>query len=99
MPRKRNPRRVLLPQLRYMKNNLLIMISTWNQSQTSYDWNAPRVFGENLKRIPIPDSEKVELKIDEWERLITYMSYVQDQAAHVKDYAARQIEVLKGRTV
>lgn len=93
----RNPRRVAVDILRVIKSNVTTMVTTWDQSQATYDNtierpDAPGYFGVHR---PLRDDEKHENSIEQWRRLADFMTTVEAQAAVVRSFAIEQAHRLE----
>jgi hypothetical protein len=100
MNKPRNPRRVTLSELRKIATWVRYMISDWDQDQTIRD--VPVRFTDGYGRSQVHhtgrkrrDDEKIENNVEEWRKLIRWMSGVAAQADLIMTYAQEQIDRLE----
>lgn len=88
MVKEKNPRRVVLSDLRQVKRWASEMVSTWDQSMVRYDPSPRKVRPE----------EKRENSADRWAQLIQFMDAIIFRASEIRQFAIeRQGEVEGGK--
>lgn len=96
MARQRNPRRVVLAQMREMNTWLRYMISAWSVRSTVYD-PADRP-GLNAWLRPRRVDEYPENQREAWERLAQYMRAISTQAENIEAAARERIAAIDAET-
>jgi hypothetical protein len=93
-PRERNPRRVVLTELRHMKKVLTGLIVSWNVQTTV---TLPSG-GGNLRTRPRRPDEYPENSLMHWQDVLRTTRYVALQADTLANYAAEQIRRIEKET-
>lgn len=87
MAKQKNPRRVVLVNLREVKRLSAEMVRTWDQSMIKYD---------PIPRAVMPE-EKHENNPDRWTQLIQFMDAIILKAGQIRGFAVdRRDDVRKG---
>jgi ABC-type uncharacterized transport system ATPase subunit len=103
--RARNPRRIVVEDLRLMKRWIEVMVTKWSQAPSTkwYDANDGKGYTyhrleDRRKRADIPASEYPENRITDWYKTAEFMQAVQIQARKIEEFAHARIRELEAAT-
>lgn len=91
--KEKNPRRAILPVLKGIGSNIKTMTAEWGGTITTQIFDTEN--GRWRKRTP---AELPENDVEQWDRLIQFMSAIRDQADSVIAHAEEQRDRLKAET-